>query len=84
MQNINSVLRYTPMGYDEIFDWMVWLEEMFNDFLTVSGYPSDLSYFVSRRDLVDMICRVDKRKAYYCFHGMEIHEKKEVALFAYT
>ena len=34
--------------------------------------------------LIDIIVRVDKRKAYYyCFHGMEINECKEAALYAY-
>lgn len=84
MEIRNSDLRYTEMDDAEFLDYFAWLEEIFKDFLVSSDYPEDIDYFVSRRDLADIFLRVDKRKAYYyCFHGMEIHEKKEVALFAY-
>ena len=80
----NSDLKYNPMSDGEIFDLLTALEERFIDFLEISGYPSDLKYIVSRKDLIDTITRVDKREAYYfCFHNMEISEQKQVALYAY-
>jgi hypothetical protein len=56
----------------------------FIDFLSLKGFPSDVETHISFLTLVDIIARVDKRKAYYyCFHGMEINECKETALYAY-
>ena len=62
--------------------------EMFStelgEFFKQSGFPEDLNYFISRRAMVDMIVRTDKRKAYYrYFHKMRINECKVAALYAY-
>jgi len=80
----NSGLSYSKIEFDEIFDYLTFFEDRFKDFLELSEYPSDMEVFVSTRDMIDIITRVDKRKAYYyCFHSMEINERKHVALYAY-
>ena len=59
-------------------------DKRFDEFLTLKGFPSDTEKHISFFTLIDIIVRVDKRKAYYrCFHDMEINECKEAALYAY-
>jgi hypothetical protein len=57
----------------------------FSRFLLEKGFPDDIKFHTSTFDIVDMINRVDKRKAYYyCFHKeMKINECKVAALYAY-
>jgi len=72
------------MPYKEIEEKIKFFEKRFKDFLTFKGFPKNAEYYISYMSLVDVIIRVDKRKAYYiCFHNMEINECKEVALYAY-
>lgn len=51
-------------------------------FLNIYGMPSDVACFENKRALVEVVRRVDKRKAYYyCFHNMTINERKEMSLY---
>lgn len=80
----NSNLKYQLIPDEEVFKYLEEFEEQFGKFIRVSGYPDDIQYYVSRYDLIDIIIRVDKRKAYfYCFHGMEINARKQAALYVY-
>ena len=80
----NKNLKYRRMPYKEIEDKIKFFVKRFKDFLTFKGFPENVKYYISYMSLVDVIIRVDKRKAYYmCFHNMEINECKEVALYAY-
>ena len=80
----NEKLEYEIITDAEVFDLLELFEEQFKSFISDSNYPPNLDYFVSRRDLIDMIIRVDKRDAYFhCFHDMEINERKQAALYAY-
>jgi len=80
----NKNLKYRRMPYNEIEEKIKLLTEKFKDFLTLKGFPKNVEHYISYVALVDIIIRVDKRKAYYmCFHDMEINECKEVALYAY-
>jgi hypothetical protein len=84
MSSRNGSLKYTNVPYDEIAVIVKLFYERFKHFLSEKGYPADLTFHVSTFDLVDMISRVDKRKAYYqCFHGMTANECKVAALYAY-
>ena len=59
-------------------------QKRFDEFLLLKGFPPETERYTSFYSLVDIIIRVDKRKAYYyCFHSMEINECKEAALYAY-
>lgn len=81
-RNIN--LKYERIPYGNIEKILQVFNKRFNDFLVLKGYPSETERYVSFYTLIDIIIRVDKRKAYYhCFHNMEINECKEAALYAY-
>jgi len=80
----NKTLKYKPIPLNEVYKQMGLIEYWFKEFLTYKGFPQNVQIHISYYSLIDIIVRVDKRKAYYmCFHDMEIHECKEVALFAY-
>jgi hypothetical protein len=80
----NKNLKYRRMPYTEIEKILSLLVDKFRDFLTLKGFSENIKYHISYYDLIDIIIRVDKRKAYYLFfHDMEINECKEVALYAY-
>ncbi|GHV70109.1 hypothetical protein AGMMS49928_16470 [Spirochaetia bacterium] len=80
----NKGLKYTRIPYSEIGGIVRTFEKIFNDFLSIKGFPAWVERHISFFTLIDIIVRVDKRRAYYqCFHGMEINECKEAALYAY-
>lgn len=80
----NSELEYADIPDDELLTIYDDFETLFVKFLEESKYPSDTKYSIDSYALIDAIVRVDKRKAYFwCFHDMEINERKEVALYAY-
>ena len=80
----NRTLKYERIPTDAIEKILQIFNKRFEDFLSLKGYPQNIEKHISFCTLVDIIIRVDKRKAYYfCFHGMEINECKEVALYAY-
>ena len=81
----NEDSRYEIISDIDVFNALGVLEEQFKAFLTYCGYPDDIEYFVSRHNLIDIITRVDKRDAYFCYfhNGMEINERKKAALYAY-
>jgi len=80
----NKNLTYKQMPQKEIEDKIKFFDKRFKDFLTFKGFYEDVKYNISYISIMDVIIRVDKRKAYYmCFHNMEINECKEVALYAY-
>jgi len=80
----NKNLKYRRMPSKDMEEIIKFLIGSFKEFLNVKGFPKDVKYYVSYVSLIDIIIRVDKRKAYYiCFHDMEINECKEVALYAY-
>jgi hypothetical protein len=80
----NANLKYDPMPLTELRGVVKLLYEWFMCFLYMKGFPHDTQCHVSAPALVDIIIRVDKRKAYYqCFHGMAINECKKAALYAY-
>ena len=82
--NRNKNLQYERIPYNEIEIIFQGFCKQFNDFLLLKGYPADTEKYISFYTLIDIIIRVDKRKAYYlCFHNMEINECKEAALYAY-
>jgi hypothetical protein len=63
---------------------MAKFEQTFKNFLSAMCYPADLEYRISGLDMIDMIVRIDKRKAYYrFFHGMDINELKVAGLYVY-
>ncbi len=80
----NKKLKYERISTDEIWEVLTAFKNRFIDFLSQKGFPEDVNYYISTYNLLDVIIRVDKRKAYYyCFHNMEIDECKEIALYAY-
>lgn len=80
----NKTLKYERIPTGKIGKILQVFVKRFEDFLSAKGYPEGTKKHISFFTLVDIIVRVDKRKAYYfCFHGMEINECKEVALYAY-
>jgi hypothetical protein len=80
----NKNLRYRRIPLGKIWEILKFFEGEFNNFLRLKCFPEDIKYHVSGYTLIDIIVRVDKRKAYYhCFHNMDIDECKEVALYAY-
>jgi len=80
----NKNLKYRRMPNKEIEDKVKLFVARFKGFITLKGFPQKIMYHISYYTLIDIIIRVDKRKAYYmCFHDMEINECKEVALYAY-
>jgi len=80
----NSNLKYKRIPNKEIEIIIQTFHKTFDLFLQEKGYPTGTGKYISYFTLIDIIVRVDKRKAYYyCFHGMEISECKEAALYAY-
>ncbi len=80
----NRDLEYDPIEDVCAFEAAQRLEEAFERFLPIYGLPSDVECFEDKRSIIETVRRVDKRKAYYwCFHDMNINEKKEVSLYAY-
>jgi hypothetical protein len=63
---------------------MTLFEQIFKNFLSAMRYPDDVVYHISGLDMIDMIVRIDKRKAYYqFFHGMDINELKVAGIYVY-
>ena len=84
MSERNEGLEYEGIPDDEVLESVQKLEIAFERFLTVYGFPRDVDCFENKRALVEIVRRVDKRKAYYfCFHNMAINEHKEMSLYAY-
>lgn len=80
----NRTLSYERIPYKRIEKIIQIFIKRFDEFLTLKGFPPDIIKNISFFTLIDIIVRVDKRKAYYyCFHNMEINECKEAALYAY-
>ena len=80
----NSNLTYTIIPDDELLELCKFFENLFESFLKDFHFPDDTQYSINEYSLIDAIIRVDKREAYfYCFHNMEIHERKKAALYAY-
>jgi len=80
----NKNLKYDRIPYENIEKILQLFQKRFDEFLSLKGFPQETEKHVSFYTLMDIIIRVDKRKAYYyCFHGMEINECKEAALYAY-
>lgn len=80
----NSDLDYVTITDEEVYELHDSFIKIFEQFLTDFGCPSDTNYTVNSYSLIDAIIRVDKRIAYFwCFHDMEINERKEAALYVY-
>ena len=80
----NQNLKYERIPTKEIEKILQTFYQHFNNLIALKGFPSETKKHISFFTLIDIIIRVDKRKAYYqCFHGMKINECKEVALYAY-
>jgi len=80
----NGNLKYERIPYENIEKILQLFQKRFDEFLLYKGFPPETEKYVSFYTLIDIIVRVDKRKAYYhCFHGMRINECKEAALYAY-
>ena len=80
----NKNLKYERIPFEAIEKIIQLFHKRFDVFLALKGFPNDIERHISFFTLMDIIIRVDKRKAYYyCFHGMKIDECKEAALYAY-
>jgi len=80
----NTNLKYERMPIEKIQKIIRIFYSQFLHFLKLKGFPENTGFHISYYSLIDIIVRVDKRKAYYqCFHNMVINECKEVALYAY-
>ncbi len=80
----NADLEYIPLEDKHLIKIYNAFFDKFKKFLSEMKYPSDTKYFINGYSLIDVIMRVDKRKAYFfCFHNMDINERKEAALYAY-
>ena len=80
----NKNLKYKRIPYKSIEKILQLFNKRFDEFLILKGFPPETEKHVSFYTLIDIIVRVDKRKAYYrCFHDMDINECKEAALYAY-
>ena len=80
----NKNLKYERIPVENIKQLINSLIKIFDDFITLKGFSANTKRHICLYDLMDIIIRVDKRKAYYyCFHGMEINECKEIALYGY-
>jgi len=80
----NTSLKYERIPYNDIENILKSFQARFDDFLLLKGFPPETGRHISFYSLIDIIIRVDKRKAYFhCFHNMEINECKEAALYAY-
>jgi hypothetical protein len=78
--------KYEQLPQSRLQEIMRIFDRQFKYFLfSTRDYPADLQYHVSKLDVLDMIVRVDKRKAYFhYFHDdTEINEYKVAALYAY-
>ena len=84
MADRNKDIKYERIPHIDIERLIQLFYKWFRYFLSVKGFPEDIDFNISFYSLIDIIIRVDKRKAYYhCFHSMEINECKEAALYAY-
>jgi hypothetical protein len=82
--NRNKSLKYDRIPNEEIEKILQAFDKRFKEFLSLKGFPPETGVHVSYYTIIDIIIRVDKRKAYYqCFHNMSINECKEAALYAY-
>lgn len=65
--------------------YLNFFESQIETFLVeILGYPKEIKYHVSAISIIDIVIRVDKRKAYFhIFHTMSINEYKTAGLFAY-
>ena len=80
----NAKLEYIRQDPSDLMAELEMFSSEMKHFFKESSFPDDVEYYVSRRAMVDMIVRTDKRKAYYyCFHHMQINECKVAALYAY-
>lgn len=80
----NSDLAYSEIPDEDVYKLYDWLRDTFCRFAVVYGYPADVDCHIVHESLVEVVRRVDKRKAYYyCFHSMPINERKEISLYAY-
>jgi hypothetical protein len=80
----NKNLKYDRISYRDIEKILQLFDSRFKEFMKLKGFPPKTTIYISFFALIDIIVRVDKRKAYYqYFHGMEINECKEAALYAY-
>lgn len=80
----NKNLKYERIPYENIENLIRLFNKRFEEFLVLKGFPADTEKYISFFTLLDIIIRVDKRKAYYhCFHSMKINECKEAALYGY-
>jgi hypothetical protein len=80
----NKHLRYERVPVDSLQKWIGIFYDRFHAFLICKGFSPETEINISFLTIIDIIARVDRRKAYYwCFHGMAINECKEVALYAY-
>ena len=80
----NKHLKYERIPFENINMLLQNFHKRFEVFLDLKGFPQGTEKHISAYTLMDIIIRVDKRKAYYrCFHNMEIDECKEAALYAY-
>jgi hypothetical protein len=80
----NADLKYNQIPQEDIEKAIKLFYNRFQDFLPLKGFPPGTEFHIAFLTLVDIIIRVDKRKAYYhCFHNMTINECKEAALYAY-
>jgi len=65
----NKNLKYERIPYEDIENLLRTFHKRFDDFLLLKGFPLEAERNVSFYTLIDIIVRVDKRKAYYhCFH----------------
>jgi hypothetical protein len=81
-----NTAKYEYLPQSRLQEIMRIFDRRFKSFLFFArAYPGDLQYHVSKLDVLDMIIRVDKRKAYFhYFHDdTEINEYKVAALYAY-
>jgi hypothetical protein len=80
----NNNLKYERIPHKSIEKVLKLFQKRFDEFLLLKGFPEGTEKHISFYTLINIIVRVDKRKAYYyCFHSMEINECKEAALYAY-
>jgi hypothetical protein len=84
-QTERNSFTYTAPPFADIERILILFEKVINKFLFEhKGLPSDLKYHVSGADIIDVIVRVDKRRAYFhIFHGMAINECKIAGLYVY-
>jgi hypothetical protein len=65
----NKNLKYERILQEDIEKAIQAFYKRFKAFLKLKGFPQDTGVHISYFTLIDIIVRVDKRKAYYqCFH----------------